>query len=110
MALFNKSNIVWLSFSKFSKKLFVNGAEIVYLGQMGGKDFDLLTLPVIREKSYSTNAQLLDTDPVKCLDMVFGIHTNLGQYAKIRIADIGVAMDQAGDQYYQITLEVYIFR
>jgi hypothetical protein len=69
-----------------------NGAQMAVIGFMIGSDFDNVTQESVRNLQYSSaSIDLSDSSPNLVPDSVgrrlaFGVKTNLGRYAKVRIA------------------------
>jgi len=88
----------------------VNGAGVVKLANMADNvAFDNVSLTNLRTLQYSTST------PLDFSNVVFGdafaVHTNLGNYAKIRIVRLIDTLDTStGNHYLDLGLEVYVYK
>jgi len=83
-----------------------NGAMIAAVGPRNATDFDALTLEQIQGLSYTTNpVDMSDNSQSLAPQFAFAIRTDLGRFAKVRIADVitsGTNRDLA--------LEIFVYK
>ncbi len=94
----------------------VNGAGLVALDnsqhQYANSDtFDALSLAALRTLNYSTTAAI-DLSGISDSNWgdAYAVRTNLGNYAKFRIVRIIDTVDQSGNHYSDLGLDVYVFK
>jgi len=86
----------------------VNNAEIAYLGLQDENGFDGISLPQLKNLSYSPDDFDLSGTNLK-VNTTLAVHTDLGNYAKIRIVQI-IDTPYANRVYKDLVLEVYIYK
>lgn len=87
----------------------VNGAQILSLGYKNDADFDAISLPTLKGLTYSSSNIDLTGDANLYLWRTFAVRTDVGNYAKFRIATI--IDDPYQDPPLQhMILEVYVFK
>lgn len=108
-------DVVYETQSKTARRLVAqNGAEISAIGKREPKDFDNLSLSDLVARTYVANGiiDLSDGAATPARDAgtyAFAIKTNLGRYAKVRIAKV-ITISSGTDTYYDLVVEVYTFR
>ena len=86
------------------------GAGLYSFGPKTDQEFDKISLADLRALSYQTDVIELGANPQEThRTFVFAVRTGLGQYAKVRIANIIQTAGESGAIYYDLALEVYIF-
>jgi hypothetical protein len=86
----------------------VNGAQIVSLGYKNDADFDAISLPTLRGLTYSSSDIDL-TGSNLYLWRTFAVRTDIGNYAKFRIAKI-IDDSYGGNPLQHMILEVNVFK
>ena len=86
----------------------VNNAEMAYLGIQNSDNFDAISLPDLKALSYSYDDFDLSGSNLQ-VNATFAVHTDVGNYAKIRIVQI-VDTTYGSRLNKDLVLEVYIYK
>jgi hypothetical protein len=86
-----------------------SGAQLSIIGTRNDTDFDRLSLSDLQSRTYSSSAiSLNDSSTNFAVTFAFAVKTNLGRYAKVRVADI--ITDAIDTTLKHLVLEVFTFR
>jgi hypothetical protein len=87
-----------------------NGAAIVSLGSYDAAAFDAISLSTLKGLTYAANNSIDLSGPNLYLRRTFAVHTDLGNYAKMRIFRIIGTPASDGRPLQDIVLEVVVYK
>jgi hypothetical protein len=99
--------------ARYLRPVAENGAAIASIGNKNGADFDLISLPDLKKLAYTTTSTI-DLSDARGSSLyegfTFAVHTELGNYAKVRILRIINTVIDTNPNYRDLVLEVCIYK